>query len=622
MGDTSRMFSLAAALCLALAVFAVYGQAWDFEFLSYDDPLYVEKNPAIRKGLSLEGLVWAFTDSTGQTNYFAPVTWLSFLAAYELVGEDPGGHHLVNVVLHALNAVLLFFALRSLTGRDKESAFAAALFALHPVHAESVCWVAERKDMMLGLFFCLSLWAYSRYARHRTVKGYLVVLGLYLLGLLSKPSMVVFPGVLLLTDWWPLERFSRPLRLKGPLLEKIPFLAPALAVSLATMATQMPAMRTTAFAEISLGTRAASSLTAYLEYIRHTFWPAGLAVIYPYDFSPSLSKAALGFFVLAAVSAMAVLGARRFPWLATGWLWFLGALFPTIGILVIGPHYMADRYAYIPAIGLYLAAAYGAREVFGRHGAGTGSRWAAALALLGVLGVLSRAQAATWENNLTVYGRALAVTQNNWAAHVNMGNALQQEGKPGEAVPHYERALEIRPEEARISLNLAQALAAADDTPRAEALLRRTLDRSPDFPGAWLALARFLERENRAGESLDMLEQAALRFPDKAEVQNALGLALQGQGDSRGLGKFETAVRLDPAYAPARENLGVALMRAGKPGEALEQLVQAVSLDPALAGAHHALGTLLLAAGQEAPGRTHIAQARALGYREEESPPR
>ena len=612
----SARFVPAVTLCLALAVLSVYAQTRHFDFLSYDDPLYVKNNPDIRKGLSFHGLGWAFTDSARQTSYWVPVTWLSFLANYEISGEDPAGYHLGNALIHAANTVLLFLALLALTGRAGPAAFAAGLFGLHPMHVESVAWVSERKDMMVGLFWMLSLLAYARYARARTPGRYAAVLALYTLGLMSKPTMVTFPCVLLLLDFWPLGRLGQwPSwqKLRGPVLEKLPFLALALAASAAAWVVHQPEMEGTAFAHIPLATRAASSLIAYLDHVRHALLPVNLSIIYPYDFSPPPGQAALALAVLLAVSVPAVALARRLPFLPVGWFWFLGVLFPTIGLVVIGPHRMADRYAYLPSIGLYILAAYGGDRLFSRFRMDAIPRYAAALPILAVLGAGSLVQAGYWKNDMTVFTRAVEVTQGNWAAHTDLGNALLAHGRKAEAVEQYEKALEIRPNEPKLLLNLGLARKALGRTDLAEGLFRRALAQDPGFSDAWLNLGILLDETGRTGEALDLFRKAGDRFPASPEILDALGLVLLNAGNTEeAVPKFQKALARDPDFASAEKNLGIAFIQRNQAREALAHLSRAVSLAPDMAEAQYALGALLLATGNQRAGLFHLSRVLVL----------
>lgn len=603
-------------MLLVLAVVAVYAQTRHFEFLSYDDPLYVENNPDIRKGLSPAGLAWAFTGATAQTNYWVPVTWLSFLANYEVSGENPAAYHLGNTLFHAANTLLLFLALTALTGRAGPAAFAAGLFGLHPMHVESVAWVSERKDMMVGLFWMLSLWAYARYAKSRSRGRYATVLVFYALGLMSKPTMVTFPFVLLLLDYWPLGRLGeRPSlgKISGLVREKVPFLVLALGASVAAWMVQMPEMEGTAFVGIPLSTRVASSLIAYLDHVRHALAPVNLAIVYPYDFSPSLTQAALALAFLAGVTLLALVFSRRAPFWPVGWFWFLGVLFPTIGLVVIGPHRMADRYAYLPSIGLYILATWGGDRLFARWKLGPLPRYAAALSVLAVLGAGSLVQVQYWKDDRSVFSRALEVTRDNWVAHANLGNALLADGQGQEAVIQYEKALKIRPGESKFSVNLALAEKELGQNSRAEALFREVISQDPDFADAWLNLGFLLDETGRTGEALDLFKEATARFPENPEIINALGLDLLNAGESQeAINRFRLVLLKNPDFAPARKNLGIAFIHLNRPREALQNLSRAVELAPDMAEAQYALGALLLTLGQRQAGFFHLGRVIAL----------
>jgi protein O-mannosyl-transferase len=461
-------------LLLALVTLAIYWPVIRCEFINYDDPVYVTENPPVQAGLTWKGAGWAFT--TGHASNWHPLTWLSLMLDSQLYGMKAGGYHATNLLFHVANTLLLFLLLRRMTGAQWRSAFVAALFALHPLHVESVAWVAERKDVLSTLFFLLTLMSYTRHAerkaagsseqrarntgvfsylRSRFSAGYWLALVLFALGLLSKPMLVTLPFVLLLLDYWPLGRISNPgprpstfdPRLLGRLvLEKVPFFVLSLAASVATFAAQERGGAVQALAALPLGARLENALISYAVYILKMFWPVNLALPYLY-LPPSVWPAWHGIaaaVLLAGVSVLVVRSWRRRPYLAVGWLWFLGTLIPVIGIVQVGNASLADRYTYIPLLGLFIIAAWGGAElVEHRH------RWraplaAAGLATVGACAVLTRVQLGFWHDSVALFGHAVKVTKDNCIAYNARAHALFDQGKLDEANADWSEALRIK----------------------------------------------------------------------------------------------------------------------------------------------------------------------------------
>jgi len=456
------------ALGLALAVCAVFGRSLGHEFLSLDDGVYVTGNEAVRAGLTAESVKWAFTTFHGGP--WHPLTWLSHMLDVELFGLDPAGHHATNVAIHALTTALLFLALRALSGATWASVFAAALFALHPLRAESVAWVAERKDVIAGLGFAAALLAYAGYAKRGGALRMAAVAAAMAFGLMGKPSIVTLPCVLLLLDVWPLRRldlFEAPFpwrRLVALAAEKLPLFALSAGASVLSVVTQGAGGGVASIEEAPLAVRLANTLLAYVAYLRKTLWPVDLAVFYPYPTEfPWLRVGAAGA-LLAALTALALAQLRRRPWLAVGWLWFLGVLVPMVGLVQVGGQALADRYSYLPAIGLSLIAAAGAAELAERRPrARSGVAAACALLVAASAGATWR-QVGIWRDNRTLYGHAVAVTRDNVVAATNLAWVLATSADPAdrdgaEAVRWAARAAELT---AHKNAGVLDTLAAAE----------------------------------------------------------------------------------------------------------------------------------------------------------------
>jgi tetratricopeptide (TPR) repeat protein len=452
---------LVAALLVTFTV-AVFLPVAGHRFVLFDDDEYVTDNPVVSRGLTAAGVRWAFTTLT-QSNWH-PLAWVSHMLDVQAFGLAPRGHHLTSLALHAATVALLFLALRGMTGALWRPALVAALFAVHPLHVESVAWVAERKDVLAGFFWVLALGAYLRYARVPTPARALAVLLCSVLGLLAKPMVVTLPFVLLLLDWWPLGRLGArgggrpPARARRLVLEKAPLFALSAASSLVTYVAQLRGGSIAAAAALPLAARCANAVQGYLWYLGKALWPSGLAVLYPHPGAAvAPGKTALALGVVAGCTAAALLLGRRRPWLTTGWLWYLGTLVPVIGFVQIGLQSTADRYSYLPLIGVFVAAAW----TLGAAARGRPSRRllpgaAAALALI-ALAAASRLQLSFWRDDLALFGRAVAVTRDNPLAWLNLGAAHARRGEWEQEIAACREALRVNPGYADAWFNLGLA---------------------------------------------------------------------------------------------------------------------------------------------------------------------
>ena len=510
------------ALCgaLVIAVIFVYGPTGHYGFVDWDDPAYVRDNPRVRSGFSWEGLRWAFTQS--HASNWHPLTWLSHMVDCQLFSadeQDAGNHHLVSVALHAANSVLLLVALRWMTGALWPSALVAALFAVHPLRVESVAWISERKDVLSGFFFMLTLLAYRWYTQRPKLWRYAAVLLSLTLGLMAKPMLVTVPFVLLLLDFWPLRRIrqkkgsglfcrngpagashKRVLTPFSVLMEKVPLLVLAAASCLITISAQRAGGAVVSVEGLQWTWRLVVTPSAYLMYLGKTIWPTKLACLYPHPalvadekFIAWVAAALAATLLLTAVTVAVFLTARRWPYLIIGWLWFLGMLVPVIGLMQVGAQFWADRYAYLPLVGVYLMLAWGLHDLASRF---PKTRLAVIVNMCCVvlaLTVAARAQVRVWRDDQTLFAHALAVTRNNYVAHSNLGLALQNMGRIEEAMAHYQDALRIKPDYATAYYNLGlawqlqgrsqQAMTSYYDALRLTSRLRR----GPQQPGPYPA---------------------------------------------------------------------------------------------------------------------------------------
>jgi tetratricopeptide (TPR) repeat protein len=547
---------------ILLAALAAYIPTIRFGFVNFDDPEYVS-NPHVRGGITADGIRWALI-SDEAANWF-PVTRISHMLDAQLFGMRSGMHHAVNVVIHALAAALLFLFLNRATRARWPSAFVAMVFALHPLHVESVAWVAERKDVLSALFWFSALWAYVRYTERPDWRRYALVAAAFALGLMSKPMIVTLPFALLLLDFWPLGRWGKA----GVIREKLPLFALAGVGAAITYGVQRSGGAVQSLSGFPLGLRLETALTTYVTYIAKTFWPARLAVFYPYPAEIPVWRAVLAGVAIAAITGLALTRRRAHPYLITGWLWYLGTLVPVIGLVQVGAQARADRYMYVPMVGLLIMPAWGAAE-FARRGPRlkTAVIWAGGAACL-ASAAGTWVQVSYWKDSEALFRHALEVTDGNYLAHHNLGVALAEtSGGLPEAIEHFEAALRIKPDYARARTDLATALSR--------------------IPG----------RENEALAE----DRAALRTsPHSAITHNNLGntlLKMPGRLPEA-IAEYETALRLDPGYAEAHNNLGAALMKAGRASEAIAQFQAALRIDSGNAEAHRNLGAALA----DRPGR-------------------
>ena len=531
---------LAPALCLVLVAmtFAVFGQTLTHEFIDFDDDDYAYNNHIVCQGITVKGLAWAF--GCHASNWH-PLTWLSHMLDCQLYGLHPGGHHLTNVLLHALTVMALFLVLREMTGALWRGAFVAAVFAIHPLRVESVAWVAERKDVLSGLFFVLTLGAYVRYTRRASLSRYGLVLLLFGLGLMSKPMLVTLPLVLLLLDYWPLQRMESSGRL---VLEKLPLLALGAASCVATLVAQSRAIP--AGESFSLVYRLGNASAAAVVYLRQMVWPAGLAAFYPYPHNglPSLEVALAGT-LLAGLSAVAYWQRQKQPWIIVGWLWYLVMLLPVAGIVQVGLQSHADRYTYLPQIGVYIALTWLVAE-WGVNRAALGIVMAAIVA---VLMVCAEKQAAYWKDSETLWTHTIACTKRHEPAYCNLGAALIDQGRTEEGIAEYQHALQINPNYVIPQLYLGNALLQKGNVDAAIYHLSYALHIDPGDAQAHNSLARALLRKGNGEEAARDFQTALQLDPDLAQAHYNLGniLLQRGGGGTRPLPIINKRCKSSPA---------------------------------------------------------------------------
>jgi tetratricopeptide (TPR) repeat protein len=626
--------TLLISLCLLAATIAVYWPLKNQGFILFDDDRFVTENHHVREGVTLAGIAWAFTDCS-QDGMWIPLTWLSLMVDSQLYDLNAGGYKITNLMLHLANILLLFMLLNRMTGKIWRSAFVAALFALHPLHVESVAWVTERKDVLSTLFWLLTMWAYLSYAALPSLKRYLWVVLALTLGLMAKPMLVTLPFALLLLDYWPLHRLQIPKSLSGhepqhhhrPVMrpvpplklvrEKLPLVFLAVTISIITFTAQNKIGAVMSVGGAPVGERIANSLVNYVIYIRQMIWPHPLGVLYPH--SPLLPWQVAGAaLLLASVSTLVLRAYRRHPYLPVGWFWYLGTLLPTSGLVTVGIVTRADRFTYVPGIGLLIILAWGLPNLL--------SGWRrrqivlslAAGVCLAVAAALCRGQVQLWQNSATLFEHTIGITANNSVlnnnlglyfldqgeidkavncfleairidpsyaeAHNNLGFSIIKNGRIDEAMNQYAEAIRLQPDFVSPRYNLGDALVQLGKLPEAIAHYTEALRLSPDYAPAHIGMGIALAQQGKIKEATDHFSQAIRLEPNNADVHFNLGLALGQQGEiDKAISHFSQALQLNPDFAEAHSNLGLALSMQGKTKEAEFHFSEAIRLNPDLA---------------------------------------
>ena len=624
----ARWTVVGVCIFLAAITFAVFGQTFRYDFVNFDDGRYVTENPVVQKGLTWEGFRWALT--YGEIGHWHPLTWLSHMLDCQVYGLNAGGHHLTNVLLHTASVILLFLVLRRMTGCLWRSAFVAAVFAIHPLRAESVAWVAERKDVLSGLFFMLTLGAYVRYVQKRSkiesqrsgtqavpVLGFLLwtldyylVLLFFALGLLSKNMLVTMPFILLLLDYWPLNRFPdfSSQVLVRRVAEKIPLLVLTLGSCVATF---LAPEKVTAAVHLPFGLRMENAVMSYVTYLWQMICPFGLANVYPNPVNHlPFWQVALALGLLLAITGAVWIFRKTYPYLIVGWLWYLGMMIPVIGIVQISYYAHADRYTYLPQIGLYLLLTWAAAELC------AGWRYRR-VALGGVTTIIlialifcARSQTSYWRTSESLWTRTLACTTNNFVGQNNLGKALLKKGSVDEAITHFQKAMQIMPGNAEAYYNLGDAMLKKDSVDEAMSYFQTALQIQPDFVEARNNLGNALFKKGNVNEAIAHYQMALQIKPDLTETRNNLGVALAkthgdyanqlvGMGrDDEAMVEFREALQLCPDYADARHDLAIILLQKGQVDEAIVQFREIQEKHPGDSMASFDLGNAYFQKGQ------------------------
>jgi protein O-mannosyl-transferase len=636
----SKRLAAIIAVGLLVLVAVSYLRLWQNSLVYYDDNNYIYENQHVLHGISAEGIKWAFTSF--ESSNWHPLTWLSHMLDVQLFGLHPAGHHYMNLAWHTLNTLLLFGLLRYATGRMWASAFAAAIFAVHPLHVESVAWAAERKDVLSTFFWLATTWAYLRYARQPAASRYLLVLALFGVGLLAKPMLVTLPVILLLLDYWPLERLTRQnvLRVAG---EKMPMLLMAAASSVLTVLAQRSAI--VELASASVATRFTNAVHSYCVYLWQTVWPVGLSAFYPHPQRPVYPQAAAGLLLLGTITAICLWLSRSRKYLITGWLWYVVTLIPVIGLVQVGDQGHADRYTYIPLIGIFIMVAWGIADAVAARPQLRPVVAAGGVVIVGIASLLTWFQVGYWKNDIALFSHATQVTKGNYVMEMKLADAYLVERKYDEAIAHARRSLDIKPMGHTFAV-LGAIYQSKNDLAMAYEYDLQALKMNPDIVSALVNIGTLLLDMQRYAEAEQYLQRALVQDPYLLEAYSSLGRAQEALGKlDQAKATFTKAVQLNPAgarehfslagiyaklgdYSTAAEefrrsaalqknsvavsNLAGCLAMLGRRDEAARAYEESLAIEPASADVHYSYAVLLIELGKIDAAMAQLKEALAI----------
>jgi Flp pilus assembly protein TadD len=612
--SVKKSFVIFSYFVLILSTLLVFWQVRNFDFVNYDDNDYVYENPHVLNGLTWDGIVWAFT--TPNVGNWLPLTWLSFMLDCQLSRVNPGWMHLVNLLLHIANTLLLFAVLRKMTGALWQSAFVAAAFAIHPMHVESVAWITERKDVLSTLFLLLTLAVYVSYVRRRGMARYVLIVFLFALGLLAKPMLVTLPVLLLLLDYWPLERIrgqrteDRKRKTEGVfqklstgqlIIEKIPFIALSVVSSVITFLVQSGSSVVAPISDLPLKARIANVFLSYTRYIGKLFWPQNLAVFYPFDVNSfAFWQVAMCVLLLLVISIFVIRFGRNQKYLPVGWFWFVVALVPVIGLVQSGFQSHADRYTYIPYIGLFIAIGWGLPELLSKWPQRKIALGLSMVISLATLGICAHRQVSFWDNSVTLFSHAIKVTQNNYIAHNNLGNAYAKLSRYQDAVEAYKQAVRIEPDKAKAYYNLGVSYEDLGRHQDAIEYYKQAIRIKPDDALAHSNLGVTYGKLGRWQDAIESYKQSIRIKSDYADAHYNLGNAyakLSRYQDA--VEAYKQAIRIKPDYADAYYNLGIAYGKLSRWQDAIDAYKQTIRIKPDYAKAYYNLGVTYLVTGDK-----------------------
>ncbi|MGA1839550.1 MAG: tetratricopeptide repeat protein [bacterium] len=594
-----RRVILLICLFLIILTYVSFSRILKNGFINFDDIEYVVKNPRVNSGITFEGIKWAFTKFHFYN--WHPLTWISHMADYEIYGLNAGGHHLTSLLLHILNTLLLFIVLKWITGSVWRSAFIAFLFAVHPLHVESVAWVSERKDVLSTLFWILTIWAYAYYAENKGINRYLLTLFCFAFGLMAKPMLVTLPFVLLLLDYWPLRRikflysgdernpqtdkdFDRDFKkasFSNLVLEKIPFLTLSIITCFLTFFAQKYGGAVKSLDLFPLNLRIANALVSYLNYIIKMFLPINLAILYPYSEILPIWRVLTAGFLLIGSFIIVIRKSGRYPYLLTGWLWYIGTLIPVIGLVQVGLQSMADRYTYIPMIGLFIIIIWGISDIIQVFFIGRNTVAGFSILIIAILITSTWLQTGYWFDTETLLEHTIKVTDRNYLAYNGLGVALIEQGRTKEGIDNLYKALQIKHDYAEAHKNLGIALVNQGKLDEAISHYEEALSTSPDSEILHNSIGIALFKKGAIENSIAHFSEAVRIWPGYVRAHNNLGIALSSQGNIQdAILHYKNALKIKPDYAEAHFNMGIALEKLGRNEEAIIHYTEAIKIKP------------------------------------------
>lgn len=548
-------------LFLIFSIVAVYYQVYSFEFINLDTAQYVYQNIHVKRGITLDNIIWAFSTTTASN--WHPITWLSHMIDVELFGLNSGAHHAVNVLFHIINSLTLYWLIKKLSGSSWCSCFIASLFALHPLHVESVVWVAERKDVLSTMFGFFSIISYCYYTEKRERFYYLLVIMFFLLSLLSKPMLVTLPCILLLIDYWSLNRLTKYYYF-SLLVEKIPLFVLSIASSVVTMYVQHSggAMASTSF--IPIYSRIFNAVNSYVKYVFFTFYPINLTIIYPYPKEISFYNTLFSTTILLLITCYSLLSIKKLPWLFVGWFFFLGTLLPVIGIIQVGLQAMGDRYTYVPLIGIfiiiansiagcliYLTNQFGLKTISQKS-----LKWILVFSIILIFAIISYKQSGYWKNSISLFSRAIEITEDNYVAHNSLGSALLAKKRYREADEHFRTSINIMPYSELAYFNYGVSLGSQNNIEEAIKQYQIAIKLRPDLKYAYINIANLYYGMGNYSEAMKYYVDAYKIDNIDVKVINSIGVLMFKFGDiDKGISFFKRALEIDPDYSEARNNL-------------------------------------------------------------------
>jgi protein O-mannosyl-transferase len=609
---TDRHRKIIISLLLILAILITYGQVKNFDFVGFDDQDYVTENKQVQKGLTVEGIRWAFT--TFHAANWHPLTWLSHMLDCELYGLNSMGHHWTNLIFHMVNSILLFIVLELMTGAIWRSAFVAAIFALHPLHVESVAWVSERKDVLSTFFGLLVIFSYYRYVKISSLKNYLLVIIFFCLGLMSKPMLVTFPFVLLLLDFWPLKRFyykndyllyserATHYDSKGIcrlILEKIPLFIPVVISCVLTFFAQKSEGAVQTLGILSLKNRIANALVSYLNYVFKMLWPSKLAVFYPHPGETLPVWQIFGAaWLITCACFLAIRAAKKYPYIVIGLFWYLGTLVPVIGLIQVGEQAMADRYTYIPLIGLFIIVAWGALDLFRKWHYQKKHLMVFAMIILSALTARTISQIRHWKNGVTLFEHAIKVTENNYKAHNNLASALHPTDLD-RAIFHYKEALRIHPKYVTALCNLGLALNKKGNYKEAALYFTKALNIDPQKTDTRMDLANIFFLQAKHEKAISEYREILKIDPKNAIAHYNMAYMLSVQKKIyEAEYHYKETLRINPKHEKTHYNLGDIKIKHGKIKEAFAHFAEVIKINPDNVQAYNKIGLILFKQGK------------------------